>query len=335
MPSPTAGETPKQRERWPDRLQGGAQSRGTESKPFIRGRGGPVLSGRVKGKRKKESMSQVGVRKAEVEDLLRLVGRIQDQPAESAERADQAVAGIGGLIGARAGLLLSFSEPLVSHLSQAAHAGRCVSFSDVPASALRRNICEALPYCPAWERLLERCGQIHNGDTLVLTRCSLVSDVEWYDLELVRKHYVSKGIDRFLCAVRQLERVGRYAMLLVYRSREGGAFKRREQELIELFWSTAAWCAEDGHGANGRSSLAPVHELEEKLSPRLRQVLSLMLKGYQADLIAEELGLSIHTVYEHMRRLYNRAGVSDRRGLISKLNEGRNGGGSARKQRQG
>ena len=90
--------------------------------------------------------------------------------------------------------------------------------------------------------------------------------------------------------------------------------------MLQLFWATAGWLSNGGD--NGQPKVAePVRELEAKLSPRLKQVLGFLLRGYQADLIAEELGLSVHTVYEHMKRLYVQAGVRDRRELIAKLNE--------------
>ena len=159
---------------------------------------------------------------------------------------------------------------------------------------------------------------MHDGQTLVVTRSELVPDAEWYAIKLVQRHYAANGIDRFLCAVRRLARSDRYAMLLAYRSRESGGFRLREQQLVHLFWSTAGWLVHDGHDRRVEVS-EPVRELEAKLPPRLKQVLGCLLRGYQADLIAQELGLSVHTVYKHMKRLYDRAGVADRRALIAKL----------------
>ena len=261
-----------------------------------------------------------GLRKSEVEQLLRLTGRIQEQPAGSAAHDEAALTGISGLVGARAALFVSLAKLSVKEASKACRVGCYVSLTDVPVDLLKRNICEAVSHCPAWERLLERCQQIDDGQTLVVKRSELVPDSEWYAVKLVQRRYEAHGIDHFLCAIRRLECIDRYAMLLTYRSREAGGFRLREQQLLQLFWATAGWLT--GNGDDRQPEVAgPVRELEAKLSPRLKEVLGFLLRGYQADLIAEELGLSVHTIYEHMKRLYVQAGVRDRRALIAKLNE--------------
>lgn len=48
------------------------------------------------------------------------------------------------------------------------------------------------------------------------------------------------------------------------------------------------------------------------LTPRLRQVLSLVAEGYSTAEVARELRLSKHTVKNYMERIFQRLGARDR-----------------------
>jgi DNA-binding NarL/FixJ family response regulator len=59
------------------------------------------------------------------------------------------------------------------------------------------------------------------------------------------------------------------------------------------------------------------------LTPRQRQVLSLIAEGKTTREIAHELGLSPYTVKNYMERIYERLGALDRVQAVSKaLREG-------------
>jgi DNA-binding CsgD family transcriptional regulator len=59
--------------------------------------------------------------------------------------------------------------------------------------------------------------------------------------------------------------------------------------------------------------------LDADLSPRLQQVLERILTGKSPKEIATDLRLSVHTVREHLQRLYARYGVNSREDLTSKF----------------
>jgi len=56
----------------------------------------------------------------------------------------------------------------------------------------------------------------------------------------------------------------------------------------------------------------------EALPPRLRQVLAGLLKGDSEQQVALRLGISAHTVHEHVKRLHRRFGVSSRGELLAR-----------------
>jgi DNA-binding CsgD family transcriptional regulator len=59
--------------------------------------------------------------------------------------------------------------------------------------------------------------------------------------------------------------------------------------------------------------------MDADLPPRLQQVLERLLTGKSAKEIAGELKLSVHTVREHLQRLYAKYGVNTREDLTSKF----------------
>jgi len=60
-----------------------------------------------------------------------------------------------------------------------------------------------------------------------------------------------------------------------------------------------------------------------KLSPRQRQILTLIAEGYADKDIARRLGVSARTVDSHLQRLYQRHHVHSRAAIVAKwLREG-------------
>ena len=57
----------------------------------------------------------------------------------------------------------------------------------------------------------------------------------------------------------------------------------------------------------------------DSLTPRQKEVVSLILKGHKNQAIAEKLSISPNTVKTHVRNIYSKAGVSSRANLILKI----------------
>lgn len=81
-------------------------------------------------------------------------------------------------------------------------------------------------------------------------------------------------------------------------------FTGREHRLCTLL-------AEELHHLYRTGRLEPPASPLDALPPSLRRVAERLLAGQSAKAVAFELGLSIHTVREHMRGLYARLGVDD------------------------
>ena len=71
--------------------------------------------------------------------------------------------------------------------------------------------------------------------------------------------------------------------------------------------------------AVGHFTLPPLGMANKVLPPRLRQTLELVLTGESPKAMARKLGLSIHTVREHIDRLYVAYGVRGRDELMARF----------------
>lgn len=60
----------------------------------------------------------------------------------------------------------------------------------------------------------------------------------------------------------------------------------------------------------------------EDLSPRERDVFAYLAQGYGSEYIAEQLGVSYHTVRAHVRSIYKKLDVHSREELLDKVREG-------------
>jgi DNA-binding NarL/FixJ family response regulator len=61
---------------------------------------------------------------------------------------------------------------------------------------------------------------------------------------------------------------------------------------------------------------------EEKLSKRESEILALLAKGLSYKLIADELGLSPHTIHNRLRGIYKKLHVQSGREAVAKFVKG-------------
>jgi DNA-binding CsgD family transcriptional regulator len=90
-------------------------------------------------------------------------------------------------------------------------------------------------------------------------------------------------------------------------------FDAREIEIGRLVFAELDWLE-----THGRLEMAPACLTD--LPPRLAEVLRHLRAGHAPKRIAHTMGLSVHTVRDHVKRLYARAGVGDRASLIALFN---------------
>ena len=86
--------------------------------------------------------------------------------------------------------------------------------------------------------------------------------------------------------------------------------------MAKLLFEELKWMHKTGRLASPQDTI-------EALPTRLKQVMKLVLQGKAAKEIAWELGQSVHTIREHMQRLYAWFDVSGRDELVSRFRTAR------------
>ena len=111
---------------------------------------------------------------------------------------------------------------------------------------------------------------------------------------------------------------GQISSLGIYRRFDRPLFDERQSKIAHIILSEVAWLHENtfpNHPDEGVSSL----------SPRLRQVLNCLLAGRSRKEIADDLGLSLHTVGDYIKSIYPSFGVRSHPELMLKFFRGDGG----------
>jgi len=159
-----------------------------------------------------------------------------------------------------------------------------------------------------------RCGRpednpmfdLFRGDTTlrVARRCDYITDQRWYGSAFYQDFVRPMGLDDFICAVMQAPHDVAQAVV-VHRSVEAGPFSRRDGHFLRaILLELQRLQPHQLHGVDDSALTG--------LPPRMLQVLVSLLAGHTVRETAELLGLSAHTVQEHVKRLYKRSGVKNR-----------------------
>lgn len=104
----------------------------------------------------------------------------------------------------------------------------------------------------------------------------------------------------------------------IYRGASQSAFTERESRIAHIVLSEVPWLHEMGWPED-RGVTVP------RLNRRLRLVLNLLLEGFDRKTIADQLGISVHTVGDYCKEIYSHFAVSSQSALLARFFQG-NGG---------
>ena len=243
-------------------------------------------------------------------EALRLVSELRELPPSTTIRAHHLINGLCKLLGARNGLLgilsnfREGSEPEIIH---------SVIGGDIDSKAQRGFVKYVDTECekdPLVEATIHNCNK-----PIVISRSERVCDRDWYNSPHVaefRKQYTR--VDDSIYAYFPMHKPGVVVGLGINRDWSDRPFGEREKNLIELMHDQLAWLYRDFEKEN-ESGNSPG---KRPLSPRLQQTLARLVAGDSEKQVANQLGLSIHTIHDYVKALYQRFGVNSRPELLAK-----------------
>lgn len=153
-------------------------------------------------------------------------------------------------------------------------------------------------------------AQLH-GRLITRSRDQLLDDAEWYGSSVYDDYLKPARIDGKIMSLCTLGGDDSLSHLLTIKRPPGErSFAPREMRLIHLFHHEFA-------SALGGKLARPAPTVGAPLPTRLRQVLSCLISGDGEKQVALRLGLSVHTVHEHVKRLHRIFNVSSRGELLA------------------
>lgn len=268
-------------------------------------------------------MAVLDLRLSDVRALLQLVGEIHELGAEPLRWRQHLLTRVARLCGAQVGIvdevLHEPGSPLAprwrklsaahqdshSHQAQLPNAPARVDvvqmvdegFQDEKQRAVFYSFTLAADYSedPSAPALVK--GAFSVG---TFTRQDVVSDHVWYRSKHVNEHRRAVNLDHFLYSSQRVPAYGGMNLIGLHRPFGDKPFSDREVAIVQLL-----------HEELGRQ-WARIPSLPQRLSPRLRDVLSQMLAGKREKEIAEALRLRQSTVHDYIKTLYRIHRVNSR-----------------------
>ncbi len=144
------------------------------------------------------------------------------------------------------------------------------------------------------------------------TRRDMIDDKAWYVNPLFQQEPAKLRMDDFVTGViadnapYSSEDEGKLGqMLFLQRAENREPFSKRDVRAIQVLLSELAKLQPQELTSVNDSAFIT-------LPPRLLQVLACLLEGATVKEVAKKLGISAHTVQEHVKRLYKRSGTCNR-----------------------
>lgn len=144
-----------------------------------------------------------------------------------------------------------------------------------------------------------------------VTRQEIVDDDVWNDSSVYRLHLRPARMDDFLTSVRYCSD-DLWCCLTFFSRLHKPRFQPRDSALIDLAMSGVAWLPP-------RVSESIPAEAFDKITSRQRLVMLFLLDGLSRKQIANNLGLTLHTVNDHVKSLYERFGVQSATELAARF----------------
>ena len=146
---------------------------------------------------------------------------------------------------------------------------------------------------------------------VTMARSMLWTDEEWYGSGMYARHLHSIGWDDWMTSVRYLSD-DTWSCLTLWRRQGRAPFGPREVALVDLAVAGIHWL-------HPRASETIPPQAFVDLTDRQRMVMIYLLDGLSRKQIANSLGVTLHTVNDHVKSLYERFQINSATELAAKF----------------
>jgi len=154
---------------------------------------------------------------------------------------------------------------------------------------------------------------IRDSTAYTVLRSDIIDDEAWC-VPPRGKRGQSSGMGHFIISLFPLDEQT-CSTVIFYRRIGDSNYSQRDRAIVDLLFHRVRWL----HRMEGAE--AKEDELVS-LTPRERQVMSLLLKGCSRKRVASDLRLSEHTVADHLKEIHRKLGVKSRAELLARFISG-------------
>lgn len=246
------------------------------------------------------------VRMDELRAMFRLEGELGELPPGSEAQRAHALRGMCALVGADVGLWVTLGglrsgNIVMKDAVDVGFAGEHErrTFRGYVAGEQQRSEDPAL--CRVPTRM--------EGPVGTFSRAQLIDDQGWYRSAHVQEFRRAGRVDGFLYGLRIGDDGDSGYGIGMHRAWGRRAYTERERRLLDVFHRESQRL---------RANL-PAASPAAGLPPRLAQTLRALARGLSEKQVADELGLSPHTIHEYVKALHQRFDVKSRGELLARL----------------
>lgn len=163
--------------------------------------------------------------------------------------------------------------------------------------------------CP----LIEPYARVRQqNDSVALSRADLVPDADWFPTQYHREYHSHTGSEHLLYCFRDLPHVaGHWCALTLTRAAGERDFSPRQKAIVAEVNRLVAPLV--GGALAGFTEPSPA-----ELAPRVRAVLACLLEGDSDKQVAARLRLSVFTVNQYVKLIFNHFNVNSRPELLAR-----------------
>jgi DNA-binding CsgD family transcriptional regulator len=243
------------------------------------------------------------MRATDVQQILRLVGGAAELWYQPELQRQFTLDSLCRMMNAKAGICFTFGDVLVGGKTP------CENFTavglDATGTAMFQDFVKTgAPHDPVMDVL-----SAVQGRTITFTRHEAVADADWFHSDHFRQVRKPLGLGPSLYIKIHAQLIDRTTIVMLARESGGDAFSQRDAYLVDLCLSEMAWPFSP--------EMTYVDPKVERLQPRLKKVMTLLLEGDSEKQVAYKLKLSPHTVHEYVKNLYSELGVNSRGELLA------------------
>lgn len=245
------------------------------------------------------------MRTSDVQAIIRMVGGAAELWYEPTLQRQFTLDSLRGMLDASAGVCFTLGDALLGGMTPCSQIAT-VGLDETGQMLFEEYLRCGRPHDPVMDVL-----QTIPGRVVTLCRRDAIADTDWKKSDHFKRLRKPLNLGPTLYLRISAQSIGRETIVMILRETAAEAFTPRDAYLADLCLSEMAWPF--------TPDMNYTDPAIERLQPRLKKVMKLLLEGDSEKQVAYKLKLSPHTIHEYVKDLYAELRVSSRGELLAQF----------------